>query len=105
MLLLATEIWQRHGGIQRYMRDLVGFATQSCEGVDILALGDARSFQSAHSKGGESIACSGNKLLFCAQVLRLAITGRGRLVLVGHINLLPLVYVAYLLGLTQRYIL
>jgi glycosyltransferase involved in cell wall biosynthesis len=35
----------------------------------------------------------------------LAITGRGRLVLVGHINLLPLVYVAYLLGLTQRYIL
>ena len=102
MLLLATEIWKSHGGIQRYMRMVCRILADRGEEFATLALLD----EPNHRPGDASFSttcCSGSKWSFCVEAFRLATKGAARTCIVGHIAFLPLVWVLRQVKLIHRY--
>jgi glycosyltransferase involved in cell wall biosynthesis len=103
VLLLTTEIWRSHGGIQRYNRVIARILGDSSEPFGVLTLLDADSDRPAEEASLAVVCCAGNKLTFCWQALRVTIRTRPRVAIVGHVGLLPIAWALRQLGLIDRY--
>ncbi len=100
MLLLATEIW-RHGGIQRYMKMILHIGESQQQDCDVLSVIDLVDTENHY--GFVHLGCGGSKLRYCFQALRLAMRGKARRVIVGHVALLPVAWILRLARFTQEY--
>lgn len=97
MLLLATEIWRSHGGIQRYMRMLAA-ALPTCDVVSLLDRPVDR------PPAFPSTDClSGRRWHFILASARRAWTTRPKTAIVGHVALAPIALFLKRLGLLERY--
>lgn len=102
MLLLATEVW-RHGGIQRYMKMILRIAEDREQPCDVLSVLDDVDTKSPD--GSEYIGCRGSKSEYIFRAVMLALRGRARRIIVGHVGLLPVAWALRAAGLTDEYIL
>jgi phosphatidylinositol alpha-1,6-mannosyltransferase len=103
VLLLATEVWKSHGGIQRYMRMIGRILTDRGEPFAVLSLLDSDDNRPLNALGSCTMCCKGSKRRFCVQAFRLARTRIGRATIVGHVGLLPLAWCLKQIGLIDRY--
>ncbi len=103
MLFLVTEIWKRHGGVQRYMQMLLRILENSGEPFTAVSLLDPQTSLAADSRA-QTVGCSGNKLKFCVRALRCALRFRPDLCIVGHVSLAPVAWALRRLKLIDRYI-
>src|SRR5689334_18657826 len=93
MLLLATEVWKSHGGIQRYMRMISQIISSHCEDqVAILTLLDDDDACDKEANSISTTCCRGNKWRFCLEAFRIARSGKARTTILGHVALLPLAW-------------
>jgi phosphatidyl-myo-inositol dimannoside synthase len=102
MLLLATEVWKSHGGIQRYMRMLTRILADRGEPFAVLSLLDDDDHRPAEA-AAYSVVCGGSKWRFCVDAFRLALRGMGREIIVGHVGLLPVAWVLGRMNLIKGY--
>lgn len=103
MLLLATEVWRTHGGVQRYMMMIGRMLTDRCEHFALLTLLDGLEHGSTDVLANKATRCGGNKWRFCLQAFLMGFGGHGRVTVVGHLALLPLTWVLHTLGLVGKY--
>lgn len=104
MLLLATEVWKSHGGIQRYMRIVTRILANRDDRLTVLTLLDDDIHRPDEFAGFSAICCNGSKWKFCAQALRLAKKGAAETSVVGHVALAPVAWILHVLGLIQHYV-
>jgi phosphatidyl-myo-inositol dimannoside synthase len=102
MLLLATEVWRSHGGIQRYMRMIVRILADRGEPFAVLSLLDGDKNRPVDTRS-HCTTCEGSKWRFCLEALRLARRRSARELLVGHVGLLPIAWILRRMNLTDRY--
>lgn len=105
MLLLATEVWSNHGGVQRYMRMIAQILSNQSEQFRVLTLLDHDTDQPNDASVIRASCCHGSKWKFCVEALRLSRTGAARTAIVGHVGLLPLAWTLQKMNLIHRYIL
>ena len=72
MLLLATEIWKSHGGVQRYMRMISRICSNQGEEFVILALLDSEEHRPHEFEEASAITCNGSKWKFGVEAFRLS---------------------------------
>src|SRR5438552_3021749 len=84
MLLLTTEVWKSHGGIQRYMRMLAQICEDHGQDLAVLSVVDDRVPAGATPR--RSSGSAGSKWRFCVAAIRAAWRGAGRTTIVGHLN-------------------
>lgn len=103
MLLLAPEVWKRHGGIQRYMQMIIRILANRREPFAVLSLIDGEENR-PDDAATFSTTCSGNKMKLCMQAFRLARAGAARKLVIGHVGLLPVGLILRWLRLTDGYV-
>jgi phosphatidylinositol alpha-1,6-mannosyltransferase len=104
VLLLATEIWRTHGGVQRYMRILTRILADRGGPFYIGALLDGPEGVPSDSRAAAVVCGRGSKWRFCLDTFRLARQSRPDTAIIGHVNLLPVAWALRLSGLVQRYV-
>jgi phosphatidylinositol alpha-1,6-mannosyltransferase len=102
MLVLAPEVWKRHGGIQRYMQMIIHILADRREPFAVLSLIDGEKDRPGDA-ATYSTTCSGNKVKLCMQAFRLARAGAARKLVIGHVGLLPVGLILRWLKLTDDY--
>lgn len=105
MLLLATELWRDHGGVERYMRIIAQILANESEQLHVLTLWDRHTDMPPDASAFIARCCHGSKWKFCAEAFRLSRTGAGHTTIVGHLAFLPLALILQRLRLIQRYVL
>jgi phosphatidylinositol alpha-1,6-mannosyltransferase len=103
ILLLATEIWKSHGGIQRYMRILTRIFAGGEGDSMVLSLLDDDEDRPTEVAQRYSTCCRGNKQRFCFEAFRICQSGAVQNLVVGHVALLPLAWMLLRLGWIERY--
>jgi phosphatidyl-myo-inositol dimannoside synthase len=101
MLLLATEVWKSHGGIQRYMRIIARIFADRGEPFAVLSLLDDDDHRPADA--AYCTTCGGGKWRFCLDAFRLAFRGMARGIIVGHVGLLPVAWILRRMNVIGRY--
>src|SRR4051812_6238157 len=102
MLLLATEVWRTHGGIQRYMRMITTILAKRRDEFFVLSLLDHDAHRPAEATE-YCLACNSSKLTFVITAVRLGISGKAQTLVVGHTGLLPIAWILKALSLTTSY--
>jgi len=100
MLLLATEVWS-HGGIQRYMKVILRIAKTHQQPCDVLSVLDNAGITAPSDS--VYIGCEGSKSRFCFEAVGLALRGKTRKIIVGHVGLLPVAWILRMAGATDEY--
>ena len=104
MLILATEIWKSHGGVQRYMDMIARIVGLQNHRVAIVTLLDNESSRPPGDSTAQVICCAGSKARFCVEAFRTAARNRPRITIVGHVGLLPVAWSMKLRGLIEDYV-
>lgn len=102
MLLLASEVWKSHGGIQRYMQMIIRILADRQEPFAVLSLIDGEKNR-PDDAAAYSTTCAGSKMTFCMEAFRLARSGVARKLVIGHVGLLPVGLILRWLKLTDEY--
>lgn len=102
MLLLASEVWKSHGGIQRYMQMIMRILVDRKGPLAVLSLLDSDKTR-PDDAAAYSTTCSGSKVNFCIQAFQLARSGAARKLVIGHVGLLPVGLILRWLKLTDDY--
>jgi phosphatidyl-myo-inositol dimannoside synthase len=105
MLLLATELWRTHGGVQRYMRMIANILVSENRQLNVISFLDRDSDRPNHTERFTVRCSGGSKWKLCTEAFRLSRVGAARTTIVGHVSLLPLAYSLRKIGLIDRYFL
>lgn len=105
MLLLATELWRDHGGVERYMRMLSKILADESDQLYVLTFVDHDNDRPPDATGFIASCCHRSKWKFCAEAFRLSRAGAGPATIVGHPAFLLVAWVLQRLKLVERYIL
>lgn len=84
MLLLATEIWKSHGGVQRYMESLTRIFGSNPEPFTLVTLLDRTIDRPPNLTSDSAICCAGSKWRFCLEAFLVSWRDRPALCIVGH---------------------
>jgi phosphatidyl-myo-inositol dimannoside synthase len=103
VLLLATEIWRKPGGIQHYMKMLVTIVEMTTDCPKIVTVLDRESDLPVGTSGDSVRCCEGSKWRFFLEVCRLVKSRRIHTAIVGHVALLPVAWFCWQLGWIQNY--
>ncbi len=102
MILLATEVWKSHGGVQRYMRMIVRMLEESGRPFHIVSLLDDEASRPPELQSRAAV-CAGSKLAFLRHTMRLAAEHKRDAAIAGHPGLLPVVWALRRLRLCSAY--
>jgi phosphatidyl-myo-inositol dimannoside synthase len=102
MLLLATELWRTHGGVQRYMRMIADILASQNGQLTVISLLDRDTDRPDNIEAFHACCSGGSKSKFCRESLKLSRLGAGRTTVVGHVSLLPVAYTLQKTGLIDR---
>lgn len=102
MILLATEVWKSHGGVQRYMRMIVRILEERGGAFHVLSLLDGDCSRPAELESRCTV-CRGSKFRFLVQAIRLGFQRKGDAVIIGHPGLLPVAWLLLMLRLCSKY--
>jgi len=102
VLLLATEIWRSHGGVQRYTQ-MLATSLSSAEAFTALSLLDSEDDRPSDAVWNV-VCCSGSKRKFCLEALRMASRSSANTCIVGHVALLPVAWALKRLKLIDHYV-